>query len=284
MYPHEGPVPGCRLARRAVLRPDLLEGIGRETLLANVRGSADRIDRRRQLGYLLERGQDEHRVRRRLREAAGCLEPVHIRHPHVHEDHVRAQLRGELECLPAGCGLADLEEARRRCDQLARGPAEDLLVIDGQNRDGSCFHDGPRDTLRVAGYWRKETPHPTEVVRARALADTGGMPHGAGSHGAAKPEPKIGVVLADDSYLVREAVTHVLDGSDAIEVLATCGDTESLMKAIEDTQPDVVVTDIRMPPNGSDDGLQVAATLRQTHPHVGVVVLSHFAQPEYGLA
>ena len=96
--------------------------------------------------------------------------------------------------------------------------------------------------------------------------------------------PKIGVVLADDSYLVREAVTHVLADADGIEVLATCEDSESLLKAIEDSSPDVVVTDIRMPPSDSDEGLQVAATLRETHPEMGVVVLSQFAQPEYGLA
>ena len=96
--------------------------------------------------------------------------------------------------------------------------------------------------------------------------------------------PKIGVVLADDSYLVREAVTHVLADADGIEVLASCGDSESLLKAVADSHPDVVVTDIRMPPTESDEGLRVAATLRETHPEVGVVVLSQFAEPEYGLA
>jgi DNA-binding NarL/FixJ family response regulator len=96
--------------------------------------------------------------------------------------------------------------------------------------------------------------------------------------------PKIGVVLADDSYLVREAVTHVLADADGIEVLAACEDSESLLKAVEDSHPDVVVTDIRMPPSNTNEGLQVAATLRETHPEVGVVVLSQFAQPEYGLA
>jgi len=94
----------------------------------------------------------------------------------------------------------------------------------------------------------------------------------------------IGVVLADDSYLVREAVTHVLDGAENIEVLAACEDSESLLRAVEDKRPDVVVTDIRMPPSDSDDGLKVAATLRETHPDVGVVVLSQFAEPRYGLA
>jgi DNA-binding NarL/FixJ family response regulator len=94
----------------------------------------------------------------------------------------------------------------------------------------------------------------------------------------------IGVVLADDSYLVREAVTHVLDGADDIEVLAACEDSESLLRAVEEKRPDVVVTDIRMPPSDGDDGLKVAAALRETHPDVGVVVLSQFAEPRYGLA
>ena len=90
-------------------------------------------------------------------------------------------------------------------------------------------------------------------------------------------------MLADDSYLVREAVTHVLEAADDVEVLEVCDDRDSLLRAIEDKQPDVVVTDIRMPP-GDDEGLRVAAELRETHPDIGVVVLSQFAEPRYGLA
>jgi DNA-binding NarL/FixJ family response regulator len=91
-------------------------------------------------------------------------------------------------------------------------------------------------------------------------------------------------VLADDSYLVREAVAHVLAGADGIEVVATCRDRDSLVAAIESEQPDVVVTDIRMPPDGADEGLQVADMLRETQPETGVVILSQFAEPRYGLA
>jgi DNA-binding NarL/FixJ family response regulator len=94
----------------------------------------------------------------------------------------------------------------------------------------------------------------------------------------------IRVVLADDSYLVREAVEHVLAGAEGIEVVASCSDRRSLAQAIADEHPDVVVTDIRMPPAQSDEGLQVAADLRRTHPEVGVVVLSQYADPAYGLA
>jgi DNA-binding NarL/FixJ family response regulator len=95
---------------------------------------------------------------------------------------------------------------------------------------------------------------------------------------------RIRVALADDSYLVREALAHVLTAADGIEVVATCGDRESLLRAVEAESPDVVVTDIRMPPSDDDEGLQVAAQLRSTHPRVGVVVLSQFADPRYSLA
>jgi DNA-binding NarL/FixJ family response regulator len=95
---------------------------------------------------------------------------------------------------------------------------------------------------------------------------------------------KTRVAIADDSFLVREAVAHVLAAADGIEVVATCNDRDSLLRAVEDESPDVVVTDIRMPPGNGDDGLRVAAQLRETHPDVGVVVLSQFAEPRYGLA
>jgi DNA-binding NarL/FixJ family response regulator len=97
-------------------------------------------------------------------------------------------------------------------------------------------------------------------------------------------EPAIRVVLADDSYLIREALGHVLAAADGIEVVASCDDRRSLAQAIETEQPDVVVTDIRMPPSDTDEGLQVAAELRRTNPGIGVVVLSQYADPRYGLA
>ena len=94
----------------------------------------------------------------------------------------------------------------------------------------------------------------------------------------------IRVALADDSYLLREAIAHVLEQAPGVEVVASCGDRDALLRAVEEQRPDVVVTDIRMPPSGRDEGLQVAAGLRTTHPEVGVVVLSQFAEPRYGLA
>ena len=102
--------------------------------------------------------------------------------------------------------------------------------------------------------------------------------------GLVRREPAIRVALADDSYLVREALGHVLDDAEGVEVVTSCADRDSLLEAVETLHPDVVVTDIRMPPGESDEGLQVAAQLRDAHPDVGVVVLSQFAEPRYALA
>ena len=96
----------------------------------------------------------------------------------------------------------------------------------------------------------------------------------------------IRVVLAEDNLLVREGVRRLLETrKDAsIEVVASCGDLEGLLAAVDAQQPDVVVTDIRMPPTQTDEGLQVAARLRKSHPQVGVVLLSQFDAPVYARA
>jgi DNA-binding NarL/FixJ family response regulator len=94
----------------------------------------------------------------------------------------------------------------------------------------------------------------------------------------------IRVVLAEDHYLVREGVRRLLETQPDLEVAAVCGDLESLLAAVEAENPDVVITDIRMPPDGIDEGIQAATRLRETHEHVGVVVLSQYSQPSYALA
>jgi DNA-binding NarL/FixJ family response regulator len=94
----------------------------------------------------------------------------------------------------------------------------------------------------------------------------------------------IRVVLGDDSYLTREALTHLLADERDIEVVAICDDEESLLRAVDTWNPEVLVTDIRMPPSNTDEGLKIAAAVRLTHPNMGVVVLSQFAEPSYGLA
>jgi DNA-binding NarL/FixJ family response regulator len=94
----------------------------------------------------------------------------------------------------------------------------------------------------------------------------------------------IRVVYAEDNYLIREGVVRLLDGVDDVELLHACGDATSLRAAIADSTPDVVVTDIRMPPTGSDEGIRIADELRDTHPDAGVVVVSQFVEPQYALA
>jgi DNA-binding NarL/FixJ family response regulator len=94
----------------------------------------------------------------------------------------------------------------------------------------------------------------------------------------------IKVALADDSLIVREGIQQLLDTQPEVEVVAACGDPDSLLEAVEAAQPDVVVTDIRMPPSNTDEGIRIAHRLRESHPHIGVVVLSQFADASYALA
>jgi DNA-binding NarL/FixJ family response regulator len=94
----------------------------------------------------------------------------------------------------------------------------------------------------------------------------------------------IRLVIAEDHYLVREGVRRLLETQPDLEIAAVCGDLDSLLTAVEETKPDVVVTDIRMPPGDTDEGIQAAERLRETDPDVGVVVLSQYANPTYALA
>jgi DNA-binding NarL/FixJ family response regulator len=96
----------------------------------------------------------------------------------------------------------------------------------------------------------------------------------------------IRVVLAEDNLLVREGVRRLLETrrDASIEVVAACGDLDSVLAAVDMYQPDVLVTDIRMPPTLTDEGLQLAARLRSSHPQVGVVLLSQFDAPVYARA
>jgi DNA-binding NarL/FixJ family response regulator len=94
----------------------------------------------------------------------------------------------------------------------------------------------------------------------------------------------IRVVLAEDHLIVREGVRRLLETQPDVEVAAVCDDLGSLLAAVEAEQPDVVITDIRMPPGNTDEGIQAAERLRETNPDIGVVVLSQYANPSYALA
>ena len=94
----------------------------------------------------------------------------------------------------------------------------------------------------------------------------------------------IRVVLADDSFLAREGLTHVLGSIDDVHLVAACADLEELRATVEELEPDVVLTDIRMPPTNTDEGIRYAGELRNSRPEVGVVVLSQHAEPAYALS
>jgi DNA-binding NarL/FixJ family response regulator len=94
----------------------------------------------------------------------------------------------------------------------------------------------------------------------------------------------IRIVVAEDNYLVREGVRRLLDSRPEFEVDAVCEDFDSLLAAVEAEAPDVLLTDIRMPPDGRDEGIRAAQMLRESKPELGVVVLSQYAEPAYALA
>jgi DNA-binding NarL/FixJ family response regulator len=106
-----------------------------------------------------------------------------------------------------------------------------------------------------------------------------------GLHAAAYARPvPIRLVIAEDNLLVREGVERLLELQPDIEVVATCENLGALLRAVEADPPDVVLTDIRMPPDHGDEGIRAALRLRETHPALGVVVLSQYAEPAYALA
>jgi DNA-binding NarL/FixJ family response regulator len=92
------------------------------------------------------------------------------------------------------------------------------------------------------------------------------------------------VVVAEDNLLVREGVVKLLELQDDLTVCATCGTYDDLIEAVERETPDVILTDIRMPPTGTDEGIRAALAVRESSPKTGVVVLSQYADPAYALA
>jgi DNA-binding NarL/FixJ family response regulator len=91
------------------------------------------------------------------------------------------------------------------------------------------------------------------------------------------------VIFAEDNALLREGVARLLSASKELELVGTCGTYDDLIALVDDVRPDVVITDIRMPPTGTDEGIRAANELRRSHPDIGVVVLSQHADPTYAL-
>lgn len=99
-----------------------------------------------------------------------------------------------------------------------------------------------------------------------------------------RAERPVRIIVAEDSYVIREFLSTTFDGAREVELVAICTNGKELQTGIATWDPDVVLTDIRMPPSRADEGIQIAARLRETHPHVGVVVLSQYAEPAYALS
>jgi DNA-binding NarL/FixJ family response regulator len=89
------------------------------------------------------------------------------------------------------------------------------------------------------------------------------------------------LVLAEDNFLVREGIRRLLDGEEGLEVVETCEDLPGLLDAVQRVGPDVVLTDIRMPPKRVDEGVQASEYCRRAYPGMGVILLSQYAEPAY---
>jgi len=94
---------------------------------------------------------------------------------------------------------------------------------------------------------------------------------------------RLRLVFADDNFLVREGVSGLLTESGAVDVLDTVADPQSLLKVVGELSPDVVLTDIRMPPTFTNEGIVAAKQIRAEHPQTGVVVLSQFVEEDYAV-
>lgn len=95
---------------------------------------------------------------------------------------------------------------------------------------------------------------------------------------------RIRVVLAEDHVLLREGISRLVTANEDFELAGVASDLPELLALVAAEVPDVVVTDIRMPPSGTDEGIQAAAWVRQHHPETGVVVLSQYTAPGYAVA
>src|SRR6185437_9362157 len=119
---------------------------------------------------------------------------------------------------------------------------------------------------------RPRPPHANGSRRWAAMAEP------AGTRAAA-----IRVALADDSALIREGLASMLAGNDNLELVGAGSDGEELEELISTARPDVVVTDLRMPPSGGREGIRIATRLRHSDPQIGVVVLSQYVDPDFAI-
>ena len=94
----------------------------------------------------------------------------------------------------------------------------------------------------------------------------------------------IRVIIAEDNALLRDGLARLITSKDGLELTGIAASYDELLALVEKSAPDVVVTDIRMPPTGTDEGIRAATALRSSHPAVGVIVLSQYVSPAYAMA
>ena len=94
----------------------------------------------------------------------------------------------------------------------------------------------------------------------------------------------IRIAVAEDNALLRDGLARLISSTAGFELTGTAGSYDELLALVDGTDPDIVLTDIRMPPTGTDEGIRAAAALRSTHPHIGVIVLSQYVSPAYAVA
>lgn len=206
-------------------------------------------------------------------EVVPQLERLVVDHPL--RERMRAQLM--LALYRAGRqadALQAFQEGRTRLvDELGIDPGPALQRLERQilNHDPELAATSPERTLASARASLPRQPTPL-IGREREIEEVTDL------------RVPIRLVLAEDHYLVREGILRLLEARPDLDVVAVCDDLSSLLAAVEAERPDVVLTDIRMPPSDTDEGIQAAERLRETHPEIGVVVLSQYANPAYALA
>ena len=143
-------------------------------------------------------------------------------------------------------------------------------------------HDGVSSTTTAPDPTAGGVPTPPRHGLAGALEDRSGG--SADSVVATVENMPLRVVFADDNYLTREGVSALLAEGEGIDIVDTATDLESLMRSVASHVPDVVLTDIRMPPTQTDEGIEAAKRIRAEHPGMGVVVLSQYVEEDYAFA
>ena len=187
--------------------------------------------------------------------------------------------RGERDDRNRGRSRALLEDPRDGGPvDVRKAEVEQNHVRQALAREGDAFSS----TRRLDRPQPGSSEHiPREVPVLRVVVDD--QDERLLHSGRILPPMPIRIVLAEDQYFVREGIRRLLEAQGELEIAAVCDDLDSLLATVAAEEPDVVVTDVRMPPTNTDEGIRAAIRLRETNPGLGVVVLSQYASPSYVL-